>query len=155
MRREALKLGMALLDKIQSDIMEANYASDSLRLGVLHTIKTALENIPSINLDQKVEQQTVLTLVKQRKELARSYINAGRNEQALKAEAELDILEAYMQPPATDEEMDGAINVAHTEIAGTGFTPRPGTMMAAVHTKLAGKSIDGVKLATKVKEKLG
>ncbi len=66
----------------------------------------------------------------------------GREELALKEEAEKKIIESYLPAAASEEEMQAAIDAA---IAETGATSakQMGLVMKAVQAKLAGKTIDG------------
>ena len=105
-------------------------------------------------LNDASEMQVMNTLLKQRRESADVFRKAGRNELADKEEAEIIIIEAYLPPAPTAEELEAAVNSA---IAETGATSQKqmGAVMKAAQTKLAGKRVDGKALSDLVKQKLG
>ena len=147
---------MALLERIQTDLVAAMRAKDEARLSTIRMIKTALKKheIDSMKpLDEATELQLLNTLIKQRREAADMFRKGGRPELADKEEAELKQIEAYMPSAPTDDEIDTAISEA---IAETGATSakQMGLVMKAAQAKLAGKRVDGKALSEKVKAKL-
>ncbi len=147
---------MALLDRIQSDMTAAMRAKEEARLGAIRLIKTALKKheIDSMKpLDEATEIQVLNTLIKQRREAADMFRKGGRAELADKEEAELKLIESYMPPAPSEEEIEAAIAAA---IAETGVTSQKqmGLVMKAAQAKLAGKRVDGKALSEKVRGKL-
>jgi uncharacterized protein YqeY len=147
---------MALLERIQTDLVAAMRAKDEPRLSAIRMIKTALKKheIDSMKpLDEATELQLLNTLVKQRREAADMFRKGGRPELADKEDAELKLIESYMPSAPSDEEIDGAISAA---LAETGVTSakQMGLVMKAAQAKLAGKRVDGRALSEKVKAKL-
>jgi len=138
-------------------MVDAMKSRDEARLGALRLIKTALkkQEVDSMKpLNDASEMQVMNTLLKQRRESADVFRKAGRNELADKEEAEIIIIEAYLPPAPTAEELEAAVNSA---IAETGATSQKqmGAVMKAAQTKLAGKRVDGKALSDLVKQKLG
>jgi len=147
---------MALLDRVQKDMTQAMKAREEERLNALRMIKTALKKheIDSMKpLDEKTELQVLNTLIKQRREAADMFRKGGREELALKEEAELRLIESYMPAMATEEEIDAAIEAAKAE-TGVSSHKQMGVVMKAVQAKLAGKRVDGKSLSDKVRGKL-
>jgi uncharacterized protein YqeY len=147
---------MALLERIQTDLVAAMRAKDEARLGTIRMIKTALKKheIDSMKpLDEATELQLLNTLVKQRRESADMFRKGGRPDLADKEEAELKQIEEYMPSAPADDEVDDAITAA---IAETGATSakQMGLVMKAAQAKLAGKRVDGKALSEKVKARL-
>jgi uncharacterized protein len=147
---------MALLERIQTDLVAAMRAKDEARLGTIRMIKTALKKheIDSMRpLDEATELQLLNTLVKQRRESADMFRKGGRPDLADKEEAELKQIEEYMPSAPADDEVDDAITAA---IAETGATSakQMGLVMKAAQAKLAGKRVDGKVLSEKVKARL-
>jgi hypothetical protein len=147
---------MALLDRIQTDMVAAMRAKDEARLSAIRMIKTALKKheIDSMKpLDESSEMQILNSLIKQRRESADMFRKGGRPEMAVKEEAEEKLIETYMPAGASPEEIDKAI---HEAIAETGATSakQMGLVMKAAQAKLAGKRVDGKALSEKVKSKL-
>jgi len=147
---------MALLDKIQKDMVEAMKSKDEARLSVVRMIKSALKKheIDAMKpLDEPTEMQVMNTLLKQRRESVDMFRKGGREELAVKEEAEIKILESYLPQSASQEELEAAVTAA---IAETGATSakQMGQVMKAAQAKLAGKRVEGKVLSELVKAKL-
>ena len=147
---------MALLERLQKDMVEAMKAKEELRLGALRMLKAALmkHKVDTMKeLDEAEEMKILNSILKQRKEAADMFRKGARAELADKEEAEFKILESYMPAGATDEEIEAAIAAA---IADSGITSikQMGLVMKAAQAKLAGKRVDGKAMSDKVRSKL-
>jgi hypothetical protein len=147
---------MPLLDQVQRDMTGAMKSRDEMRLSALRMLKTALkkQEVDSMKpLDEKAELQVLNMLIKQRREAAQMFRQGGRPELADKEEAELNLIEAYMPAPASDEEVEAAIVEA---LAETGVTAlkQMGVVMKAAQARLSGKRVDGKALSDKVRARL-
>jgi uncharacterized protein len=147
---------MALLDRIQTDMVAAMKAKEEARLSAIRMIKTALkkQEVDSMKpLDEATELQVLNTLVKQRRDAADMFRKGGRPELADKEEAELKLIQSYMPAAPGEEEIDAAIAEA---LAETGVTSQKqmGVVMKATQAKLAGKRVDGKALSERVRAKL-
>jgi uncharacterized protein YqeY len=136
---------MTFVDKVNQDIAEAMRAKDQDRLGPLRMLKAALMN-------KKVERgkdvtdgealQIVSTLVKQRKDSVDQFTKAGRQDLADKESAEITILETYLPPPVSREELEKAVDEA-VRTTGASSPKDMGGVMKAVMAGLAGRNADG------------
>jgi uncharacterized protein len=147
---------MALLDRIQNDMVAAMKARAEDRLAALRMIKTALKKheVDSMKpLDEPTELQILNTLVKQRCESADLFRKGGRPELAEREEAELKLVESYMPSAPTDDEIEAAIAGAMSETGVTSLK-QMGVVMKAAQAKLAGKRVDGKALSERVRAKL-
>jgi uncharacterized protein YqeY len=147
---------MALLDRIQSDMVAAMKSKEEARLGALRMIKTALKKheIDSMKpLDENTEIQVLNTLMKQRREAADMYRKGNRPDLADKEDAELRLIESYMPAAPSADEIDSAINSAIAE-TGVASLKQMGVVMKAAQAKLAGKRVDGKALSDKVRARL-
>jgi len=147
---------MAILDQVQKDMVSAMKAKDESRLGALRMVKTALkkQEIDGMKpLDEPAEMAVMSMLLKQRRESADMFRKGGREELAVKEEAEIKIIEAYLPAAPTAAELEAAVAAA---IAETGATAakQMGLVMKAAQAKLAGKRVDGKALSDLVKTKL-
>jgi uncharacterized protein YqeY len=147
---------MALLDRIQTDMVAAMRAKEEMKLNAIRMIKTALKKheVDSMKpLDEATELQILGTLIKQRREAADMFRKGDRAELADKEEAELKLIESYMPAAPGDQEIEDSIAAA---IAETGATSakQMGLVMKAAQAKLAGKRVDGKALSEKVRAKL-
>jgi uncharacterized protein len=147
---------MALIDQIQQDMVAAMKGRDEARLSALRMIKAALmkQKVDSPKpLDEAAEMQVLKSLIKQRTDAAEMFRKGGREEQALKEEAERALIEAYLPAAASEAEIDEAIRAAMEE---TGVTSQKqmGVVMKATQAKLKGKTVDGKALSEKVRARL-
>jgi hypothetical protein len=151
---------MALIDRLQADILTAMRAKDELRLSAIRMVKAALmkEKVDTMKeLDEAAEMRLLNMLIKQRRESAEMFRQGGREELAAKEESELKLIEAYMPASATSEEIESAVAEAMAEaMAETGATAakQMGLVMKAAQGRLAGKRVDGKALSELVKSKL-
>jgi len=147
---------MALLDRIQSDMVAAMKAKEEVRLNAIRLIKTALKKheVDTMKpLDEASELQILSTIIKQRREAADMFRKGDRPELAEKEEAELKLVESYMPAAPSDAEIDAAIAAALAETGATS-AKQMGLVMKAAQAKLAGKRVDGKALSEKVRAKL-
>jgi len=148
---------MALLDQLQKDLVASMKAKDEMKLGTVRMIKTALQKAavadPSKPLTEAAEQQLLKSLVKQRIDAAEMFRKGGREELAVKEEAERVIIESYLPASASDEEIEAAIAAAMAETGATS-AKQMGLVIKSAQAKLAGKTVDGKSLSEKVKARL-
>src|SRR5690242_16144573 len=148
---------MLLRDQVNSDIAAAMKAKEQTRLSALRMLKAAIMNKgieKGHDLDDAEVLQVVATLVKQRRDSIEQFSKAGRNDLVDKETAEIGILETFLPPAATGEEIDAAVAAA---IAETGASSQKdmGKVMKAVMPRLAGKNADGRAVNEAVRRKLG
>jgi len=147
---------MALLERLQTEMVTAMKAKDEARLGTLRMMKTALKKheVDSMKpLDEPTEMQILSMLIKQRREAADMFRKGGREELATKEESELAMIETYLPAAPSEEELDRAVSEAIAESGAT--SPKDmGKVMKSAQAKLAGKRIDGKVLSERVKSRL-
>ena len=147
---------MALLDRIQTDMVAAMRAKEEMKLNAIRMIKTALKKheVDSMKpLDEATELQILGMLIKQRREAAEMFRKGDRAELADKEEAELKLIESYMPAAPSDQEIEDAITAALSETGATS-AKQMGLVMKAAQAKLAGKRVDGKALSEKVRARL-
>jgi len=147
---------MALLDRIQTDMVAAMRAKEEMKLNAIRMIKTALKKheVDSMKpLDEATELQILGTLIKQRREAADMFRKGDRAELADKEEAELKLIESYMPAAPSEKDIDDAIAAAVSE-TGVTSVKQMGLVMKAAQAKLAGKRVDGKALSEKVRARL-
>ncbi len=147
---------MALIDRVQKDMVEAMKAKDETRLAAVRFIKTGLMKYKADNMkeaDEQAEMQLLNMMLKQRRESVEMFRKGGREELAAKEAAEIAVIETYMPAMATEADIEAAIEAA---IAETGITSQKqmGVVMKAAQAKLTGKRVDGKALSEKVRGKL-
>jgi uncharacterized protein YqeY len=148
---------MPLNEQLSADIAAAMKARDASRLSALRMLKAAVMN-KSVEKGRDLEDaevlQVVASLVKQRRDSIEQFAKAGRTDLVDKETGELAVLQAYLPPSATPEEINAAVAEA---IAETGATSAKdmGKVMKAVMPKLAGKNADGKAVNEAVRRTLG
>lgn len=147
---------MTIQEKIQEDLKQAMRLKDTLRLDVLRGMKTAIKNkeIEKIRpLEQTEVFQVLHTLVKQRKDSIEQFNRGGRTDLAVREEAELKILEAYLPAALQEEELKNVILETISELQAT--SPKDmGKVMKVIMGKLAGKLVDGKLVSDLVRSQL-
>jgi len=148
---------MLLRDKVNTDIAAAMKAKEPTRLSALRMLKAAIMNKgieKAHDLDDTEVQQVISSLVKQRRDSIDQFAKAGRTDLVDKETAEIRILEEYLPPAASAEEIDAAIAAAVAE-TGASSVKDMGKVMKAVMPRLAGKNADGRLVNEAVRRKLG
>ena len=148
---------MPLSETINSDITAAMKAKEVTRLSALRMLKAAITTKgveKGHDLDDAEVLQVVSTLVKQRRDSADQFSKAGRTDLVDKETAEIVILEAYLPPAASAEDVEAAVAAAIAE-TGASSAKDMGKVMKAVMPKLAGKNADGRTINEAVRRKLG
>lgn len=136
---------MTFLERLNQDIADAMRAREQDRLVPLRMLKTALtlKRVERGNeLDDRESLQIVSTLVKQRKDSIEQFTTAGRQDLADKERAEIIVLEAYLPPPVSREELEQAVDEA-VRSTGASSPKDMGGVMKAVMAALAGRNADG------------
>ena len=147
---------MSLNNKILEDIKTAMKAKDAERLSVLRMVKANLMNRKiekGEELSDEEIQKALQTLVKQRRDSAEQYENAGRAELAEKENAEIVFIEEYLPQAASREEVEQAVEEA-ISATGANSMKEMGAVMKAALAKLSGKTADGKMVSETVKAKL-
>ena len=148
---------MSLRDKVNTDISAAMKAKDPARLSALRMLKAAIMNKgveKARDLEDGEVLQVIASLVKQRRDSIEQFSKAGRTDLVDKETAEISVLEEYLPPAATAEEVDAAVAAAIAE-TGAASAKDMGKVMKAVMPKLAGKNADGRAVNEAVRRKLG
>ena len=148
---------MDLNDQVAQDIAAAMKAKDAARLSALRMLKAAIMNKgveKGRDLDDAEVLQVVSSLVKQRRDSIEQFSKAGRTDLVDKETGEIAVLERYLPPAASAEEIDAAVAAAIAE-SGASSPKDIGKVMKAVMPKLAGKNADGRTINEAVRRKLG
>jgi uncharacterized protein YqeY len=148
---------MTLTEQVGADITAAMKAKDAARLSALRMLKAAIMN-KGVEKGRDLEDgevlQVVSSLVKQRRDSIEQYSKAGRTDLVDKEAAEVTVLEHYLPPAASADEIEAAVAAAIAE-TGAASARDMGKVMKAVMPKLAGKNADGKAVNEAVRRKLG
>jgi uncharacterized protein YqeY len=133
---------MSLKDRITDDMKAAMRAKDSARLS---TVRLLLAAVKQREVDERIQlddSQTVAVidkLIKQRRDSVAAFRDAGRTDLADREAAEIVVLEAYLPPRLSADEVDAAVAALTTELGAAG----PGDMgrvMTAAKARLGGQA---------------
>jgi uncharacterized protein YqeY len=147
---------LSLEKQITDDIATAMKAKNAERLSTLRMLKAALMNKgveKNRALEPAEELQVVSALVKQRRDSIDQFTSGGRSDLADKERSEITILETYLPPAVSTDELDAAVSQAMAETGASGLRDM-GKVMKAVMALLAGKTVDGRLVSERVKAKL-
>lgn len=148
---------MSLSEKVNVDIATAMKSRDQSRLSALRMLKAAIMNKgveKARDLEDSEVLQVVASLVKQRRDSIEQFSKAGRKDLVDKETSEIAVLEGYLPPTASAEEIEAAVAAAISE-TGASSPKDIGKVMKAVMPKLAGKTTDGRTVNEAVRRKLG
>ena len=143
--------------RIQADMVAAMKAKETVKLASLRAIKAAImlaktaEGATGEVSDAEVVK-IIQKLVKQRKESAQQYNDAGRPELAENELAEAAVMEVYLPKQLSDAELEAELTKIIAEVGAS--TPQEmGKVMGVATKKLAGLA-DGRAISAMVKKLL-
>ncbi len=130
-----------MLENIISDMKTAMKAGDKVRLNAIRMLRAALKD-QEIALGHILTEddivQTVDRLIKQRRDAANQYQQAGREDLAAKETAEIEVLMAYMPAQLDEAAIVEAVKTAITATSASGMKDM-GKVMGALKS-LQGKA---------------
>ena len=146
---------MSLIAEVEEELKEAMRARDAERRGALRLILNALRSTQKElgrPLKEEEELQVLQRERKRRLEAAEGFRSGGREEQAVKEERELEVLEEFMPEPLSEEELERIVDDTIAETGATSLRDL-GRVMADVMPQVAGRA-DGSPVSQLVREKL-
>jgi hypothetical protein len=133
---------MSLKTQLTEDMKTAMRAKDQVSLSTIRLINAAIKQF---EVDERTEADdakviSILTkMVKQRKDSAKIYTEAGRQDLADKENAEIEILNRYLPQMMSTEEIKTVVEAAIAETGASGMADM-GKVMGVLKTRLAGKA---------------
>ena len=148
---------MTLFDQISEDIKKAMLAKDKTALDALRGVKKEFleaKTAPGSDGELKDEKalQILQKLVKQRKESAQMYTDAGRSELAEEELSQCKIIEQYLPAMMSDDELKTALQQIIAEVGATTMQDM-GKVMGRATKQLAGKA-EGSRINQMVRQML-
>lgn len=148
---------MTLFEQVSEDIKKAMLAKDKVALDALRGIKkefleakTAKGGDGELHDDKAL--QILQKMVKQRKESAEMFTNAGRAELAADEMAQCKVIEQYLPAMLSEEELTVVLREIIAQVGAT--SPQDmGKVMGVATKQLAGKA-EGKAINIKVRELL-
>ena len=133
---------MSLKTQLTEDMKTAMRTEDQVSLSTIRLINAAIKQF---EVDERTEADdakviSILTkMVKQRKDSAKIYTEASRQDLADKENAEIEILNRYLPQMMSAEEIKTAVEAAVAETGASGMADM-GKVMGVLKTRLAGKA---------------
>ena len=133
---------MSLKDRLSEDMKNAMRAKDQLSLSTIRLINAAIKQY---EVDERTEADDakvialITKMVKQRKDSAKIYTDAGRQDLADKENAEIEVINRYLPQMMSAAEIEQAVADAVAQTGATGMADM-GKVMGILKTSLAGKA---------------
>lgn len=147
---------MSITEKVQKDMITAMKARDKELTSALRMILSQLqmgEKEAGSGYGEADEFKVLATEKKRRLQAAEAFRGGGREESALKEEAEARIIDTYLPRAMEDEELKALVDEAIAAVGAEGQKDT-GRVMSHVMAKAGGRA-DGRAVSTIVKNRLG
>ena len=113
---------MTLIERLEDELTTAMKERDAARRDALRLILSSLRSAEKELQRPLHEDEELQVLQRERKrriESIEAFQSAGRDEQAAKERAELDVLEEFMPEPLSDDELERIVDDAIAENGAT------------------------------------
>ena len=133
---------MTLKAKLTEDMKAAMRAKDQTALGTIRLINAAIKQF---EVDERTEADDARVaailgkMIKQRKDSAKIYADADRQDLADKENAEIEVLNRYLPEMLSEEEIAAEVAAVLSETGASGMADM-GKVMGALKSRLAGKA---------------
>lgn len=145
-----------LKDRLSQEMKDALKAGEKVRLSALRLLSAAVKN-REVELRREAEDEEFLEVVarevKRRKEAADAYEKAGRQDRVDLEREEQAVLEAYLPPGLSDEEIQALVEEAIVATGAAGPADL-GKVMGYVMERARGR-VEGGKVNALVRSRLG
>lgn len=131
-----------LVDTIKASVKEAMRAKDKQRLGTLRLIQAEFKRIEvdeRIDIDDARAIAIMDKMLKQRRDSAEQYQNAGRDELAEQELSEIAVIGEFLPEPLSADAIDELIKAA-IEASGASGMQAMGAVMAAIRPQVQGRA---------------
>lgn len=146
---------MTLNEKLGEDLKAAMKGQDEPRVRVLRLLRTRVKEASVAKRDELTDDEVIKVVIsetKKRKEAIELFEQGGRGDLASREKEEMDILQGYMPPQLTEDEVKALAKEAIEEVGA--MDPRDmGKVMKVLMPKIAGRS-EGSFASRTVKELL-
>jgi uncharacterized protein len=149
---------VALYDRIQTELVESRRRRDELTLSTLSLLKSELVKASKEGgVGGKIDDDLVVRVarkeVKRREEAIDLYRKAGREDSAVREEAEMQVLRTLLPAAMTQQDVEAEVAAVIAELKPEG--PKGfGLVMKAATARLAGRA-EGGQVAAAARKLLG
>ena len=147
---------MDLVNRLDSEIIEAMKEKNTVKLNTLRGVKAAIKQA---NIDKKVEINDELLIdvvskeIKTRNESIKEFEKGGRDDLVSKTKEEISYIETYLPEQLSDDELNSIIDKVFNEVNPTGMADM-GKIMGMVTPLVKGKADMG-KVSGIIRGRLG
>ena len=150
---------MTMREKLEDDIRQSMRDRNQARLDALRFLKSAVqaaEKTGGESLDDTRMLDVVAKQVNDRRESIRMFQEGNRTDLVAKESAELQVLEEYLPPQMTREELESLIQELVSQVGATSIRDK-GKLMGRLMPQVKGKADGAIvnELATQILESLG
>ena len=142
----------ALKQDLTNAMKAAMKAGDKKRLGVIRLMLAAVKQI-EVDTREELDDNQILAvldkMVKQRRDSAKQYTDAGREELAEQENYEITVLQDYLPEALSDDEIEGMIKSAISD-TGASSMQDMGKVMGILKAKVQGRADIGA-VSAKIK----
>lgn len=146
---------MMLAERINNDLKDSMKNKDSFKLGVIRMIKGAMQlekKDPRAELTDEEVIKVISKQIKMRNDAIAEFEKANRQDLISQNEKEIEILNSYLPPRLSDEEINKILDDAFLLVNPTSSKDM-GRIMKEVSSKVAGRADMSV-VSTLIKERL-
>jgi uncharacterized protein YqeY len=133
---------MGLVDKVGQDLIAAMKSGDGLVLSVLRLLRTRLKEAQVAKRAELTDEEyykVVMSEISKRREAIELFEKGGRADLAAREIKEIEVLETYLPPKLSDDEIR-AIVVESIEEVGASAPGDLGKVMKVVMPKVTGRA---------------
>jgi len=133
---------MGLTDKVAQDLITAMKAGDSQRLAVVRLLRTRLKEAQVEKRGELTDEECykiIMSEVAKRKEAIELFEKGGRADLAGRELKEIEVLETYLPPKLSEEEVKALVGEAVEEV-GAKSPNDLGKVMKIVMPKVTGRA---------------
>jgi len=133
---------MSIVLQLDTDFKEALKSKQEARLSILRLVRSAVKNIEIEKHGPASDEDAIAVLqreIKQHKESIEAFEKAGREAEVTRLRTEMELLEKYLPPKLSDDELKDAIDNAIAESGATSVADM-GKVMGAVMPKVKGRA---------------
>ena len=150
---------MTMREKLEDDIRQSMRDRNQVRLDALRFLKSAVqaaEKTGGESLDDARMVDVVAKQVNDRRESIRMFQEGNRTDLVSKESAELQVLEEYLPPQMSREDLESLIQELVSQVGATSIRDK-GKLMGRLMPQVKGKADGAIvnELATQILESLG
>ena len=133
---------MSLKSQLTEDMKTAMKAKDSVTLSTIRLINTEIKQFEVDNREEVTDEKItsiIMKMIKQRKDSAKIYADAARQDLADKELSEVAVLQRYLPAMLSDDEIAAEVAAVISETGASSMADM-GKVMTVLKTRLAGKA---------------